>query len=673
LRKSNISVFWVKDLSPSTLCKILRLNISRQSVDIRFMKNTISGWMIYLCLRFLHIINGQAAKAEYSMGDMRLLTGESLLYESYRVSSETTIAVVDRLKESPVYQGLASLLPQNKIDLYLEKCVYEEISPILSFLCIIRWKIRNEKRQCHDVIVWPENGFFSDLQCAWPDGEISLVANKPFFDFSRVRPFVKKLYDLGQDIFASFLPERLRPPFSKKPCIAVHYAEGIDIKRRSDIFWYPRSQIDPERVIVYFNRSYNHPITKEHIKQIESMGMRWVSLCWRRDIPCNIKSVWRASLGKGQFQTALKRIRVHSKRDLDRTGEWLFKAGAYLLKEVEYWQAFYRRFNVVVHHDAVECGLQNIAQNIALDFVDGVRVGKQGSEFYIPFGAMIGYYPDHIFFSWNSRTHTYLQADRGRNDFCIVSGFPHNTSFDKDSNDSHCLQKVLKDTGGLFLVTLYDNMFSTELHYSKAMMLAFYRNFLEWVIEDCEVGLIIKSKKPQVLDALPEIHDLLASAKTTGRCIQLGNIYGNLPSNAARGVNIAVGIGISSAVTEAVIAAGCRGVHCDLPGLPSHLYYQWGYEKIIFDNIDKLIMALKRYKKNPENEPELGDWSSYIDKLDPFRDGRGGERIGTYMRWLLEGFDEGSDRDNAIRYANDLYARQWGEDKVIDMTNRKLK
>jgi hypothetical protein len=43
------------------------------------------------------------------------------------------------------------------------------------------------------------------------------------------------------------------------------------------------------------------------------------------------------------------------------------------------------------------------------------------------------------------------------------------------------------------------------------------------------------------------------------------------------------------------------------------------------------------------------------------------------MRWLLEGFGEGNDRDNAIRYANDLYARQWGEDKVIDMTSRKLK
>ena len=652
---------------------MLRLNTLGRSIDIRFIDKTYSGWIIYQYLRVFFIIKGRASKIEYSMGDMRSVTGESLQYETFRVSSETAIAVVDRLKVLSVYNYLTTILPQNKIDLYLEKLVYGKIFPLIRLLSIVRWQIRNEIKQYNHFIICPENGFSSELKSAWPDGEIFLVFNKLFFDFSWVRSFVKKLYDLGQDIFASILPELLRPNSGKDSCIAVHYAEGIDLERRSDLFWYPASCINPERVIVYFDRSYNHLITKRHIRQIESRGMRWISLSWRRDIPCSLKSVWRAPLKRGSLLKSFKTNLARNDKSIAGTEKWIVKVGIDLLKDVEYWKTFYQIFNIKVHHDAVESGLQNIAQNIALDLVGGVRVGKQRSELFTPFGAMIGHYPDHVFFSWNCKSFEYLQGDRNRNDYCIVSGFPHNVSFDKDSNDSHCLQKVLKDAGGRFLVALYDNMISTDTHYSKTMMLSFYRNFLEWVIEDCEVGLIIKSKKPQVLDALPEIHDLLASAKTTGRCIQLGNIYGSLPSNAARGVNIAVGIGISSAVTEAVIAAGCRGVHCDLPGLPSHLYYQWGYEKIIFDNIDKLIMALKRYKKNPENEPELGDWSSYIDKLDPFRDGRGGERIGTYMRWLLEGFDEGNDRDNAIRYANDLYARQWGEDKVIDMTNRKLK
>ena len=75
------------------------------------------------------------------------------------------------------------------------------------------------------------------------------------------------------------------------------------------------------------------------------------------------------------------------------------------------------------------------------------------------------------------------------------------------------------------------------------------------------------------------------------------------------------------------------------------------------------------YKENPVFERELGDFSEHICELDPFRDGKGGERVGTYMRWLLESFDDGKKQKDAIQYANGLYAEQWGYDKVIDMTD----
>lgn len=34
---------------------------------------------------------------------------------------------------------------------------------------------------------------------------------------------------------------------------------------------------------------------------------------------------------------------------------------------------------------------------------------------------------------------------------------------------------------------------------------------------------------------------------------------------------------------------------------------------------------------------------------------------------VLKGFNKGKSRDEAIQYANKLYAEQWGKDKVIDM------
>ena len=75
--------------------------------------------------------------------------------------------------------------------------------------------------------------------------------------------------------------------------------------------------------------------------------------------------------------------------------------------------------------------------------------------------------------------------------------------------------------------------------------------------------------------------------------------------------------------------------------------------------------ALKSFKKNTNNFPDLGDWSAHLDKLDPFRDMRGAERIGTYVRWLKESFDKGLERKDAIEQANEFYAKEWGEEKII--------
>mgnify|MGYP003983211397 CR=1 FL=1 len=666
MKDSKNSVIWLNNLSLSTLWKILCLNISRLSIDVCFMEKTYLGWILFQCLRFIRILKIRAVKIEYSMGDMRSETGEALLYESYRLTSETTIAIVDRFRRSSVYHGLDSFLTNNKLDLYFEKRIYDEIFPTLRLLCIIRWQIRNEKRQYRHTIICPENGPFSELQYAWPDKTISLEVCTPFLDYRRVHSFIKKLYNFSQDFLVNILPKRLRVTSAEGSCIAIHYAEGIDLKRRSDIFWYPDSHIDPERVLIYFDRSYNNPITKRHIRQIESMGMRWVSLCWRRDIPCSIGSVWRAPLKRSSFLTAFNKTMVCKNKDLEGTGKWFLREGIKLLKDVEYWQTFYQMFNIKVHHDAVESSAYNIAQRIALDFVGGIRVSKQRSELFIPVSDMIGYYPDHIFFSWNGRSPKYLQSDRNRNDYCIVSGFPYDAVFSRNRNDSDCLRERIYNEGGRFFVALYDNMFCPEAYYSKAMMLSFYRNFLEWILEDVEVGLIIKSKKPQVINALPEIHELLVSAKATGRCVLLDDVYGRPASDAAHGVDIAVGVGVSSAVTEAVIA-GCRGVHCDLTGLHSHLFYKWGYEKVIFDNINILMKAIRRFKEKPESEPFFGDFSLMLDQLDPFRDGRAGERVGTYIRWFLEAIDAGMGCNTSIQRANQRYAKAWGDDKVISM------
>ena len=65
--------------------------------------------------------------------------------------------------------------------------------------------------------------------------------------------------------------------------------------------------------------------------------------------------------------------------------------------------------------------------------------------------------------------------------------------------------------------------------------------------------------------------------------------------------------------------------------------------------------------------PALGDHSDILDNIDPFRDGKAGERIGNYIYTFLEKLDSGFEKNKAIEWCNDQYAENWGNDKIIKM------
>ena len=152
-------------------------------------------------------------------------------------------------------------------------------------------------------------------------------------------------------------------------------------------------------------------------------------------------------------------------------------------------------------------------------------------------------------------------------------------------------------------------------------------------------------------------------AIASGRWVNLPEPQGRFPSDASQAADISIGLGISTAVDEAVSLGG-RGVHYDHSAMRGHPYYSWGEGKVVFDDIESMMAALKRYRADPMSEPELGEFSSRIEQVDPFRDGRGNERIGNYLGWLMKGLGAGLDRDLAVREANQQYTHSWGDAMV---------
>ena len=405
------------------------------------------------------------------------------------------------------------------------------------------------------------------------------------------------------------------------------------------------------------------PIERKYISELERQGFRWVALK-RGMVERQGSDYWRVpdfpkdKLIKGEVAVT-------------EVDQWIVKAGNDLLKQVHFWRSFYDEFNVRINYIPEEGLAKNIIQAIAFDIdkeKGGLLLGKQRSDLFFPGIHAPGDQPKHIFFTWNKRAEMYLRPNCNQIQRLVITGYPNNI-FQKFKNKSG----ELRAKGCGFVLAIFGSGHGLDTGQSTEKMAKFYKAFFRWMLEDPTVGLIIKPKKPKFFNRLPPgIHEMFRKAEETGRCIKIKDSWGRLPAEAAFGADMAVGIASPSAVIEAVIA-GCRGIFYDIMKFQYHEFYKWGNEKLIFNDLAKMMEAIKKYKNKSRDEVLLGDWSDHMDKVDPFRDGKGGMRMGMYMCRLLECFDKGKTCYEAIEDADRLYKEKWGNDKIVEMEREYAK
>lgn len=612
----------------------------------------------------------------YDLSEMKGEDGSALYFEVEDRATELAVRMACIIESTSAYKRLAEELPSPRLSLYFQYLIKYEIYPFVRQGCVISWYKRNGKQiSTEDAAVCvPKSGIFTALKECWDFKDIpitlisasilEMTAGFPSRITAYAKGAIKKIIERCVEFKRS---HNFVLPDTKSAIIACHYAEGFDPLKRNDLTWYPKSGIYPGRVLIYFD-SINHetgqPIDRKTIRQLEDQGFRWVAL--KKDIiEDNGYNYWNAPRG----HKGLKKKMIQN-----RIEDWVLRVGGDLLGEVEYWRHFYNEFKVRINYISEEGQAKNIAQALAFDVdnkTDGFLVGRQRSEVFCPF--KIGYHPKHIFFMWSKRAASYVDSRYDQIEKLVLIGYPYTILKKGQALNSVTYSQTLRSKGIKFIIALFDDVYFLHNPYSRGEMIKLYQEFLRWILENKAVGLIIKSKKSDTINSLSEIQSLLNEALESGRCIRLEDEYGRLPSDASIGADIAVGVGISTAAVEAVIG-GCRGIHYDMLRLKKHEFYRWGYERIIFDDRERMIAAIKRYQENPENDPGLGDWSQYLEQLDVFCDNNGSERMGAYMNWLLGAFDKSMDREAAMEYADRLYAQRWGNDKIIEANNeRKLK
>jgi hypothetical protein len=198
-----------------------------------------------------------------------------------------------------------------------------------------------------------------------------------------------------------------------------------------------------------------------------------------------------------------------------------------------------------------------------------------------------------------------------------------------------------------------------------------YAFLLERVLEDPGLGLVLKPKVPATLRArLGPVAQLLERAERTGRCYVFadGVLHGNYPpAAAALAADVAIH-GHASAGTAACEAAlaGVPTLVMDREGWPASPLYRLGEGNVVFRDWPTLWDACRAHWARPGSVPGFGDWSPLLDDLDPFRDGRAGSRLASYIRSLLDVFQSGGNREDALAAATEQYAAKWGHHMVIE-------
>ena len=610
----------------------------------------------------------------YDLGEMKMAEGQCLAYELEAKGTEYAMRILELVEMSPAYKELYGMFNSERVRLYFLRAIKREILPFAKKGFVIQWyKLHNKALRDEDAVVRvPSAGIFSLLQSVWDLGEAPLKAvNRSAESLlyehrygARLKTHMKKRIRAAMLYFEDLWTDSSPEAIPSDGMVACHYNEGVNTARRSDLHWYSASGIEARRIIIYFDDlsvalTHGKSIEKSILRTLDEKGFKWVVLK---------KGVVENGDGRLWVAPPFKKRPSNARRILSVPDRWIVDTGNALSVEVHYWRSFHKAFNVKVHFITEEGFSRNIAQAIAFDMEGeegGLLVGRQRSEIFLPCTYMAGMHSKDIFFIWNERTAEYFRPNFNMIRQAVISGYQLDVfqRFRGFSID-------LRAGGAKFIIALFDSSHGRELAYSTKAMSSFCKTFLNWVLEDDTFGLVIKPKKPRFFNALPpEIHVLYERARRTGRCIKVEDSFGMMPAEAAVGTDMVVGIGgISTAAIESVIA-GLRGILYDITNIKYHEFYKFGYERLIFDDLVKMVEAIKRYKEDPQSEPSLGDWSEHVKELCPFRDGKGGDRMGVYMRWLLDSFDRGLGRSEAIKDVNNRYAAIWGSDKTIDLNS----
>ena len=338
------------------------------------------------------------------------------------IISDLADKIFVRIKERTVYKDFSTAIGSNKIPFYFQRRIRAEINPyMLKMLRNIRVYIPEK----HIFLLLRE---LLDLYRIRMD-EYSNLSKFLELSFLSLREFINRKRARIANIWNRLWHDRtLGKLCETDPVIAVHFSEGIDTGKRSDIHWFPQSQIEPERLLIFINensleKKYNlfASPNKQLLKELKASPFKWVF------VPHKMLT------GMHEGAWASKKIElpqwasILNEKVSDGIDKWILNICKELLYEIEFWKYFLEKFNVKILYYPGEGSTTIIAQGIAYDVLGGkggFTAGKQRSDIGHSVKLLTAYHTKDIVFTWNNRNPEYFRPPYNSVYSQIVAGHP---------------------------------------------------------------------------------------------------------------------------------------------------------------------------------------------------------------------------------------------------------
>lgn len=609
-------------------------------------------------------------KLPFRMIDVR---DEDGLLLRLRLSWKDVREVLSDLAKDPVFAA-AKLSVAGRFGTYLEKSAVGtggdgglDLWKALYMIGVARWQARKEGG-ARPVLLLERRPFFDIIRRYAERQGVVVVSGPRAVSASRLLrhwisgPARERLRFLQAHGFKSLSASDAEG--SPGPLLAAEYYGQLNLDRKdqlSNLFFVKQSALPRRDVLVLFGLT-NDPLDRARLEEVRRHGMDALAI--------HPMAVADPSLPLFIPKESPPRLQLTLQGGpLER--RWLAERGREYLRRRTFWSELCRRRGIrlyvsVYSFDEIHCAV-----------ADGVQdAGGVTAMYQRAFQALST--PSlrvdaDIQFLFSPRNAALSAGDGSRVPYGVITGYMNGHMVPACRPAAAELRTRLERAGAEKIVALFDENSADDDRWQTGHELQRdnYRLLLEKVLEHPWLGVVAKPKAPQnIRRRLSPLAGLIGRAEATGRFVLLdqGPVFSSVPPTTAA---LAADV-----VTHGHLCAGTAAVEAALAGVPTLLVDREGWNvsplhrlgpKVVFPDWESLWNVLHEHFTHPGGVPGLGDWSSLLPELDPYRDGGAAGRVGQFLDWTLAGLREGRGREEALARAADQFAEAWGADKVFNI------